>query len=112
MKQSTKSVFHDYCTISERYERHTYLILGGTEQVVPGSMEGKSSDAGLVGTHHLDAVASSDGPHTDGVVGRSREDYRLDVNREPDENSDKTNERSRFQIKEMISKQAPAMDDK
>lgn len=57
---------------------HTHLILGGAEQVVPSSMQGESSDTCLVGTHHLDTVASGDGPHTDGVVWRCREDHGLE----------------------------------
>lgn len=57
---------------------HTHLILRGAEQVVSSSMQGQSSYTCLVGTHHLDTVAPSDGPHTDGAVGRGREDHRLE----------------------------------
>lgn len=56
----------------------THLILRRAEQVVPSGMQGQSSDTCLVGTHHLDTVASSDGPHTDGAVRRCREDHRLE----------------------------------
>lgn len=56
----------------------THLILRGAEQVVPSSVQGESSDACIVSTHHLDTVAPGDGPHTDGVVWRCREDHGLE----------------------------------
>lgn len=57
---------------------HTHLILRGAEQVVPSSMKGKSSDTCIVSTHHLDTVAPSDRPHTDGAVWGCREDHGLE----------------------------------
>ena len=54
-----------------------YLVLRGAEQVVSGGMEGQPCHARLVSSHHLDAVAPGDGPHTDGAVGRGREHHRL-----------------------------------
>lgn len=40
-------------------------------------MKGQSSDTCVVGTHNLDTVAASDGPHTDGAVWRCREGHSL-----------------------------------
>ena len=54
-----------------------YLILGGAEQVVSGGVERQTGHGRVVSSHHLDAVAPGDGPHTDGAVGRGREHHRL-----------------------------------
>ncbi len=56
---------------------HTHLILRGAEQIVSSGVKRESSDTCLMGTHHLDTVAPGNGPHTDGVVWRCRENHGL-----------------------------------
>lgn len=60
------------------FKLQTHLILRGAEQIISSSMKGESSDAGVVSTDHLNTVASSDRPNTDGGVWRCREDHGLE----------------------------------
>lgn len=66
----------------QHFARDAHLILGGAEQVVPCGVEREPGDASLVGADHLDTVAPSDGPDTDGGVWRCRENHRLEGERE------------------------------